>query len=114
MRTSCTLHRRRILAATALVAILLVLPFTATYGRVAGLVEQGLYVLALLMAVIALGLLFAPVAHAVLGGDAEPVREQGDRLTRTGRAVLIAAAVCAGVLLVDLGAAALIDPPVAH
>ena len=58
MRTSSTLHRRRLLAATALVCILLVLPFTATYGRVAGLVEQGLYVLALLLDVIALRLLF--------------------------------------------------------
>jgi hypothetical protein len=91
-----------LLAATALVCILLVPPSTATNGRVAGVVEQGLYVLALLLDVIALRLLFTtPTARTDRCASTRPQAHspvvQSDRsATATRSARRPGTRVCAG------------------
>jgi hypothetical protein len=90
--------KRHQLCALTLVPALLLLPLTALYGGAAGGLERALFVLVVLLAMIAVGLLFAPVVHRIAASQLS----EETALIRAGVAFLYLAVVLAVFLLVDL------------
>ena len=90
--------RRAQLGAVVLLSVLLMLPFIGPPVHL--LVLNVAYVGALVLTVVALGLLLAPAAHHLCGRPAAPPTSSGDDLLRvTGRAALSLATACTAFLL---------------
>lgn len=86
------------LCAALLLSVLLLLPFTGT--GLSSVVLRVTYVVALVLAVVALGLLLAPTAHRMQGRTAtSPVAGRDDPRFRTGRAALLLATTSTTLLL---------------
>jgi Family of unknown function (DUF6328) len=82
-----------------LVPVLGAVPFTDFYGRT-GVIERLLYLGAATLAVLALALLLAPVVARVAGRSSLG----SNRVIRAGVPCLYLAALCAGLLILDLAA----------